>query len=158
MLAVLPLCGACSSEPQSASASSKQPEEAPEDHAAAAHGDHTPHHGGTVYMKGDLHFEIVLSGDGSHRIYFSDAMRAELPAATASDVTLTFSGGEAPEQTLKAEVDASGESWIAKGSPAKGDGITARFAFVVDDEPYWIDVPYIEARETGVPKATAAGL
>ena len=66
------------------------------DHATGAHGDHTPHHGGTVYMNGDLHFEVVLHRDGNHRLYFSDAARAELPAATASEVTLTFSSGESP--------------------------------------------------------------
>lgn len=98
-------------------------------------------------MKGDLHFEVVLSRAGAHRVYFSDAARAELPAATASDVTLTLSNGEAPAETLKAEVDESGESWIATGSPLKGADVTARVAFVVDDEPYWIDVPYIEAAE-----------
>ena len=107
-------------------------------------------------MNGDLHFEIVLGRDGTHRVYFSDAMRAELPAATASDVTVTFTSGESPGQTLKAEVDPSGESWIAKGSPLTGAETTARLAFVVEDEPYWIDVPYIDA-ETDVPKTRAAG-
>ena len=109
-------------------------------------------------MNGDLHFEIVLSRDGNHRLYFSDAMRAELPAATASDVTLTFSSGEGPGDTLKAEVDGNGESWIAKGAPLtliKGAEVTARVAFVVNDEPYWIDVPYIEA--AGATGTAAAG-
>lgn len=108
-------------------------------------------------MNGELHFEIVLGRDGTHRVYFSDAMRAELPAATASDVTLTFPGGEGPGQTLKAEVDQSGESWIVKGSPPTGAGSTARVAFVVDDEPYWIDVPYIDAAETQAPTTGATG-
>ena len=96
-------------------------------------------------MNGDLHFEVVLSQNGTHRIYFSDATRAELPAATASEVTVSFSSGEAASEILRAEVDDSGESWIAKGAPLKGKDITARVSFVVDDEPYWIDVPYIAA-------------
>ena len=102
-------------------------------------------------MNGDLHFEIVLSRDGNHRLYFSDAMRAALPAATASDVTLTFSSGEAHGETLEAEVDGSGESWVANGEPLtlKGAGVTARVAFVVNDEPYWIDVPFVETADTG---------
>ena len=153
--AVLAASVACSSEPRSASASAPvEHVQATTDggHSAGAHGDHTPHHGGTVYMKGDLHFEIVLARDGNHRLYFSDAMRAELPAATASDVTLTFSNGEASTDTLKAEVDASGESWIAKGAPLtlKDAVVMARVAFVVNDEPYWIDVPFIEASDAVV--------
>jgi len=103
-------------------------------------------------MNGDLHFEVVLSRTGAHRIYFSDATRAELPAATASEVTLTLSSREASAETLKAEVDESGESWIATGSPLKGSDITARVAFVINTEPYWIDVPYIEAVETASAK------
>jgi hypothetical protein len=149
---------ACSSEPRSASASVEhvQATTAAEGHSAGAHGDHTPHHGGTVYMKGDLHFEIVLGRDGTHRLYFSDAMRAELPAATASDVTLTFSSGEASGETLKADVDGSGESWIAKGAPPKGADVTARVSFVVNDEPYWIDVPLIVAADAGAQGTAAA--
>ena len=108
-------------------------------------------------MNGDLHFEVVLRRDGSHRLYFSDAARAELPAAIASEVTFTFSSGESPGNVLRADVDGNGESWIVKGSPPAGAGATVRIAFVVDDEPYWIDVPYIDASDTGVPKTAAVG-
>ena len=55
-----------------------------------AHGDHAPRYGGYVFMHGDLHFEVVLSAEGEHRIYFSDAMRSELPAAVAEDVRVTI--------------------------------------------------------------------
>ena len=108
-------------------------------------------------MNGDLHFEVVLRRDGNHRLYFSDAARAELPAATASEVTLTFSSGESPGNTLRAEIDGNGESWITTGSPPAAPGVTVRVAFVIDDEPYWIDVPYIEAADPDVPRTTAAG-
>jgi hypothetical protein len=112
-------------------------------HSSPAHGDHTPRHGGIVYMKGDLHFEVVLSRSGTHRVYFSDAARAELPAATASEVSLTiFSGGR--EETVKAEVDEAGESWIASAKTITGGDSMVRVAFVVGAEPYWIDVPYVE--------------
>jgi hypothetical protein len=98
-------------------------------------------------MKGNLHFEVVISRSGKHRVYFSDATRADLPAATASEVTLTFSNGEGAAETVRAEVDENGESWIAAGTPLKGSEGTARLAFVVYGEPYWIDVPYIEATD-----------
>ena len=107
-------------------------------------------------MNGNLHFEVVLRRDGNHRLYFSDAARAALPAATASEVTLTFSSGESPGHMLSAEVDGNGESWIIKGSPPTGADVTARVGFVVDDEPYWIDVPYIDVADAGDPKTTAA--
>src|SRR2546427_733599 len=56
------------------------------------HGDHNPHHGGVVMMKGDdLHYEVVLDPAGrAHRVYFTDAVREELPASVASDVVLTI--------------------------------------------------------------------
>jgi hypothetical protein len=152
--ALAALCISCSSEP-TARATSAEADAAAEDkdagepdpHGTAAHGDHTPHHGGMVYMKGDLHFEVVLQSSGAHRIYFSDAARADLPAATASDVSLTISRGPAPDEVLRAEVDESGESWLARGKPVAGADVTARVAFVVNDDPYWIDVPFIEATD-----------
>src|SRR4051794_35844421 len=58
---------------------------------AVPHGDHNPRHGGVVMMKGDLHYELVLDRTGaSHRLYFSDAVREELPASIARDVALTI--------------------------------------------------------------------
>ncbi len=148
------LCISCSSEPTAratpadsdAAAEDKDAGE-PDHHGTAAHGDHTPHHGGMVYMKGDLHFEVVLTSSGAHRLYFSDAARADLPAATASDVSLTISRGSAPEEILRAEVDEWGESWLARGKPVAGVDVMARVAFVVNDDPYWIDVPFIEATD-----------
>ena len=148
------LCISCSSEPTArttsagadAAAEDKRASE-PDRHGTAAHGDHTPHHGGMVYMKGDLHFEVVLTSSGAHRVYFSDAARADLPAATASDVSLTISRGSAPDEILRAEVDESGESWQVRGKPVAGADVTARVAFVVNDDPYWIDVPFIEATD-----------
>lgn len=139
------------SDPQPSLTAAEQSAKAPSDetamsdpHGSAAHGDHTPRHGGIVYMKGDLHFEVVLSQSGRHRIYFSDAARAELPASTASEVSLTISNGAGREETVKAEVDEAGESWIASATTITGGDSTVRVAFVVDAEPYWIDVPYIQ--------------
>ena len=139
------------SDPQPSMTAAEQPGKLVSDdtaisdpHASAAHGDHTPRHGGIVYMKGDLHFEVVLSRSGHHRVYFSDAARAELPAATASEVSLTISNGEGREETVKAEVDEAGESWIAAAKTIPGGDSTVRVAFVVAAEPYWIDVPYIQ--------------
>ena len=95
-------------------------------------------------MKDNLHFEIVFTREGTHRVYFSDATRAALPASTASDVTVSLSSGEEPREVLKADVDESGESWVAKGMVVPKENTLARLSFVVDNELYWIDVPFIE--------------
>src|SRR5688572_14682438 len=55
------------------------------------HGDHTPHHGGMVLMKGELHYEVVLDPNGRHSVWFSDAVREDLPASVASKVEMTVS-------------------------------------------------------------------
>jgi hypothetical protein len=99
-------------------------------------------------MNGDLHFEVVFDQGGRHRVFFSDATRAELPAATVSEVTLTVSGKAMPPETLPARIDDNGESWIVKGSPLTGADVMARVSFVVvDGEPYWIDVPFVRTTQ-----------
>jgi hypothetical protein len=107
------------------------------------HGDHRPHHEGVVYMHGDLHFEVVLDRRGQHRVYFSDAMREDLPASAASSVTITVNRpGWSPEQ-LPARIDDEGEAWVADGAPVDSEDATARIAFDNHGEPYWIDVPFV---------------
>jgi hypothetical protein len=114
----------------------------------AAHGDHNPHHGGVVLMKGDLHYEVVLDSSGrAHHVYFSDALREALPASVASDVVLTIR--HPAEERIAMQIDDTGESWIGSGrrveTPAAA---SARLAFAVDREPYWIDIPFTPAPTT----------
>src|SRR5262252_7632011 len=107
------------------------------------HGDHNPHYGGIVLMNGDLHFEVVASRDGACRVYFSDATRAELPAATASEVTVTISQKDQAPDVVKLRIDDTGESWIGRGRPV-GDPASAnvRVAYTSHGKPYFIDVPF----------------
>jgi hypothetical protein len=108
------------------------------------HGDHSPQHGGVVMMKGDIHYEVVLDPAGRYRVYFSDASRGELPASTASRVSITITQpGEAPEGVSLA-VDEAGESWTGGGKPVKDlSKTTARVSFTLrGEEPYWIDLPF----------------
>jgi hypothetical protein len=108
---------------------------------AIPHGDHNPRFGGVVYMDGDLHFEVVLGRDGRHRVYFSDAMRNELPAATASEVTLTVSQqGRAPEE-IHLAIDDTGEVWAGQGHRIETADASARVAYVIRGRPFFIDVP-----------------
>jgi hypothetical protein len=113
--------------------------------ALVPHGDHNPRHGGVVMMKGDdLHYEVVLDPAGrAHRVYFTDAVREDLPASVASDVALTIRRPSLPEERIALQIDETGESWVgssqAVSSPA---ATTVRLAFAIRHEPYWIDLPF----------------
>jgi len=110
--------------------------------SAVPHGDHNPHYGGLVLMNGDLHFEVVLGRDGRHRVYFSDATRTELPAATASDVTVTITQKARQPDAVVLRIDESGESWTGHGRPVDDPAATARVAYTSQGKPYFIDVPF----------------
>jgi len=105
------------------------------------HGDHNPHFGGLVLMNGDLHFEVVLARDGSARVYFSDATRAELPAATASAVTITITQKSKAPDVIALHIDDSGESCVGRGAPIDDPAAMARVAYTSQGKPYFIDVP-----------------
>jgi len=149
---MLVVCAACGGTPPARSpAGSAAPAAAPAPlEGTATHGDHNPHHGGVVLMKGnDLHYEVVLDATGrAHHIYFSDALREELPASTASEVVLTIKGRE--EERIAMQIDDTGESWVGSGRAVDAPAsTTARIAFVVAREPYWIDIPFSQAAVPG---------
>lgn len=108
-----------------------------------AHGDHEPHHGGTVYMYKEVHYEVVFSGEGRHRVYFTDATREDLPASAASSVSLTITRPGFSAETLSGTIDEHGESWVFDGAPVAHKDTAARVSFVLDGESYWIDVPFL---------------
>ncbi len=114
--------------------------------ARVAHGDHSPHRGGVVLMHGDLHFEVLLDPEGRHRVYLTDAVRSELPASAASEVTVTvLRPGDAPPEALVLEIDEFGESWIARGNPVKEKESRALVALVHQGERYEIELPFLPA-------------
>ena len=108
------------------------------------HGDHNPHHGGLVMMKGEMHYEVVVDPTGhAHQLFFTDATREDLPASVASSVTLTIHRPGAADEAIPLQIDESGESWTGSGHPvADVPGTTVRVAFTINNEPYWIDLPY----------------
>lgn len=93
-------------------------------------------------MHGDLHFEVVLDPNGRHCVYFSDAVRAELPAAVASDMTITIKDRAGVSEMLKAQIAEGGKSWVAIGGSVQDVNATARVAFTAQGKPYWIDLPF----------------
>jgi len=110
----------------------------------APHGDHNPHHGGIVMMKGnDLHYEVVLDESGKAQLFFTDAVREDLPASIATGVSLTIRQPARPDETIPMRIDEFGESWTGSGRPINITAdTTVRVAFTIHQEPYWIDVPY----------------
>ncbi len=109
---------------------------------ATPHGDHNPRFGGLVLMNGDVHFEVVLGLDGRYEVYFSDAVRVELPAAIASDVEITvMRSGGAPEK-VRLEIDDSGEAWVGRGMPVNDPTAMARVSYTTHGKPYFIDIPF----------------
>jgi hypothetical protein len=95
-------------------------------------------------MHGDLHFEVILDPGGHHRISLTDAVRNELPATAASEVTLTvIRPGGAPEERLALEVDEFGESWVASGRPVAEKDSRALVSLVHEGERYEIELPFL---------------
>ena len=112
------------------------------------HGDHSPHHGGLVLMNGDIHYEVVLGRDGRHRIWFSDAVRSDLPASIAQNLTLEIARPSAPVEVLKPTIDESGESWVATSRPIEGDGVMVKIRYALQGEPHEVEVPFIAGGAT----------
>jgi len=100
-------------------------------------------------MKGDdLHYEVVLDPAGrAHHVYFTDALREDLPASVASDVSLTIHRPKAADERIALQIDEAGESWIGSGhAVADPAATTVRVAFSIRQEPYWIDLPFTVAK------------
>jgi hypothetical protein len=96
-----------------------------------------------VLMNGDMHFEVVFDRDGRHQVWFTDAIRSDLPASVASGVTMIVARpGEAPE-TLALSIDDNGEAWVASGRPVDGDDVMVTVSYAVEGEPYRIELPFI---------------
>ena len=107
------------------------------------HGDHSPHHGGMVLMQGELHYEVVLDPKGKHSVWFSDAVRDDLPASVASKVAMTVMRPNAAAEALSLAIDDSGESWIANGQPVSGKDVMVKLMFTARGESHEIEIPYI---------------
>ena len=95
-------------------------------------------------MKGDLHYEVVLDPAGkAHHLFFTDAIREDLPASIASGVALTIHRPGAPDEPIAMKIDEFGESWVGTGRTLDvTPETTVRVTFTIHQEPYWIDVPY----------------
>jgi hypothetical protein len=134
LLLAAAVLGGCTREPAA-------PPPAP---AMAPHGDHQPHHGGLVMMRGELHYEVVFDPAGrAHQVFFTDATRRDLPPSIASAVALTIARANEPEEAIALSIDPAAGAWTGAGRPVlHPDATTARVAFTVNNDPYWIDLPF----------------
>jgi hypothetical protein len=145
VFAIALMAAACSSEPPlTEPAGAPKPADAQHAGITTPHGDHSPHHGGLVLMQGELHYEVVLDPKGRHSLWFSNAVREELPASVASKVQMTVVRPDTPPETLALAIDDNGESWVASGQPLLGTGVMVKLAFVARGEPFEIEIPYVQ--------------
>jgi hypothetical protein len=145
MLVLALLAGAaCSSKPEAPAAeATTRPADTQHAGITTPHGDHTPHHDGMVMMNGDMHYEVVFDKSGRHRVWFSDAVREDLPASVASDVVMIVTRPMGAAETLTLAIDDSGESWVAAGGPLDEGGTMVTLRYAVRGEPFEIEIPFI---------------
>ena len=132
----------CSTPAPPATEPTPKPKDAQHANITTPHGDHSAHHGGMVLMNGEVHYEVVLERSGKHRIWFSDAVREDLPASQAAKVTMVVIRKGAPEETLALTIDESGESWVASGQPVVPGEVTVKVSYVLRGEPFEIEIPF----------------
>jgi hypothetical protein len=138
---LLVLVGACSSRPaEQPPEATRKPADAQHAGITTPHGDHSPHHGGVVLMNGEVHYEVVFDKGGRHRVWFSDAVREDLPASVASNVKMIVTRSFASPEFLTLTIDDSGESWIAGGRPIDG-GEMVTLSYSLRGAPLEIEIP-----------------
>jgi len=109
------------------------------------HGDHSPHQGGVVLMSGDVHYEVVMRPSGRYEVWFTDAVRTELPASVASHVRVVVTRPSGPVETVPLAIDESGESWVGQGQPVSGEGVMVKVAFDLRGTPGEVEMPFVAA-------------
>jgi hypothetical protein len=134
----------CSSKPVPAPAdTAKKPADAQHAGITTPHGDHSPRHGGIVMMNGETHYEVVFDPAGKHRVWFSNAVREELPASIATGVVMIVGRPMGPAETLALTIDDSGESWVAAGAPLDESGTMIKLRYAIRGEPFEIEIPLV---------------
>ena len=93
-------------------------------------------------MNGEVHYEVVLDRGGKHRIWFSNAVRDDLPASQAARVMMVIVRKGAPEEPLALTIDDSGESWVASGRPVAPGDVTVKVSYLLRGQPFEIEIPF----------------
>ncbi len=138
-------CGNGRPQQQTMTAIAMAPTDAQHQNLSGPHGDHSPRHGGMVLMNGDIHYEVVFGGDGRHRLWFSDAVRSDLPASVASGVMMEVTRPGLPVEVVRMSIDDEGEAWVAGARPISGEGVMVKIRYALQGSPHEIEVPVIVA-------------
>lgn len=110
-------------------------------HGDKPHGDHDAAHGGFVLMYEDLHFEVTAVPAGGIQVYFTDAQRSELPAATVSDMAVEIERKSMPIESVTMAISAGGDFWEGASKPAVEPDAIVRVGFFYAGKPLLLDVP-----------------
>jgi hypothetical protein len=110
-------------------------------HGDEVHGDHDAAHGGFVMMYEDLHFEVTALPEGGIQLYFTDAERSELPAATVSDVAVEIERKDMPVESVTMAISAGGDFWEGASKPAVETDAIVRLGFFYSGKSLLLDVP-----------------
>ena len=146
-VALVGLLGGCTQPaPPAPVAEQTAPKDAQHQGITEPHGDHSAHHGGMVLMNGDVHYEVVLDPAGRYELWLSDAVRTELPASMASNVTVTVARPNAEPEILKLTVDDAGESWVGTGRPVTGDAVMVKVNYDLRGQPHEVEIPFVPAK------------
>ena len=143
-MVLLVTAGACSQPAPQPVANTNKPADAQHAGITTPHGDHTPRHGGLVLMNGEVHYEVVLDRGGKHRIWFSNAVREDLPASVASKVMMIVTRPKASDELLVLQIDESGESWVAAGLPVAGNDAMVKLTYDLRGQPFGVEIPFVK--------------
>jgi hypothetical protein len=141
VLLICALTAACSKPAEPKPEPAKKPVDTLHAGITTPHGDHSPHHGGLVLMNGEVHYEVVFDSQGKHRVWFSDAVREDLPASIAADVVMAVTPKMGAATTFALTIDDSGESWVADGSHPLAGGDMVKLSYKLRGEPFEIEIP-----------------
>ena len=94
-------------------------------------------------MNGELHYEVVLDSSGAHRVWFSDAVRDDLPASVAREVRMIVSRPGEPPETVPLQIDDAGESWVARGRSVTGPDVMVKVAYTVQGAAHEVEIPFL---------------
>jgi hypothetical protein len=143
-MVLLVAAGACSQPKPQPVANTSKPADAQHAGITTPHGDHTPRHGGMVLMNGEVHYEVVLDRAGKHHIWFSNAVREDLPASVASKVMMIVTRPRASDELLALQIDENGESWVAVGQPVAGNDTMVKIAYDLGGKPFEVEIPFVK--------------
>jgi hypothetical protein len=132
--------------PSAGQESASAPKDAQHAGITEPHGDHGPHHAGLVLMNGDVHYEVVMHPSGKYEVWFTDAVRTELPASVASNVRVQVMRPSATVETIVLAIDESGESWVGQGQPVSGDGVMVKVTYDLKGAPSEVEMPFVAAK------------